>query len=77
MALFAITVEEVLSRTVIVDAEDVEEAIKRVEDAVDSCELILDADDFGGREIEPSVHWADGRVPDGADVSFYTHLGGE
>ena len=47
----AITVKELLQRTIIVEEENIEEAIKKVEKAVKSGEIILDADDFNSREI--------------------------
>ena len=73
---FAIRVEEILARTVIVEAEDLEEAIEKVEDACNCDEIYLDADDFFERNVQPSENFKDGIVPDGRDVSFYEHLKG-
>lgn len=75
MAQYGISVREILKRTVIVEAENLEEAIKKVEDAVKRDEIILDADDYDNREIMPSEYFAGGKVPESQDVSFYCHIG--
>lgn len=72
---YAISVREILKRTVIVEAESIEEAIQKVEDAVEREEIILDVDDYDDREIVPSEYWDGGKVPEGEDVSFYWHIG--
>lgn len=74
MAQYGISVREILKRTVIVEAETIEEAIQKVEDAVEREEIILDVDDYDGREILPSEYWQNGKVPKGEDVSFYWHV---
>lgn len=71
---FGISVKEVLQRTVIVEAESLDEAIEKVEDAVTRSEIILDADDFLDRDIEPSKYFENGMVPEDKDVSYYWHL---
>ena len=75
MAQYGISVREILKRTVIVDAENLEEAIQMVEAAVEREEIILDVDDYDDREIVPSEYFEGGKVPEGKDVSFYWHLG--
>lgn len=75
MAQYGISVREISNRTVIVEAENIEEAIQKVEEAVERDEIILDVDDYDDREIVPSEYWEDGKVPDGEDVSFYWHIG--
>lgn len=75
MAKYGISVREILKRTVIVEAENLEEAIQKVEDAVESDEITLDVDDYDGREIIPSEYFENGKVPEGKDVSFYWHIG--
>lgn len=75
MSRYAISVREILKRTVIVEAENIEEAIKKVEDAVERDEIILDVDDYDDREIVPSEYFEGGKVPEGEDVSFYWHIG--
>lgn len=59
----------------IVEAENIEEAIQKVEDAVEREEIILDVDDYDDREIVPSKYFEGGKVPDGEDVCFYWHIG--
>lgn len=72
---FAIRVEEVIGRTIIVEAEDLEEAIERVEDACNNDDIFLDGiEDFVERNVYPSDNFKNGIVPDGKDVSFYEHL---
>lgn len=73
MMRFGIQVEEILSRTVIVEAEDLDEAMEKVREAVKSSEIILDADDYVAWEIEPCDNFVGGIVPSEADVSFYWH----
>lgn len=75
MAQYGIKIEEILRRTVIVEADNLEEAIEKVQDAVWCDEIVLDADDYADREIEPSDNWSGGIIPEGADVSYYWHLG--
>lgn len=75
MAKYGISVREVLKRTIIVEAENLEEALQKVEDAVECDEIILDIEDYDDREIVPSEYWDGGKVPEGEDVSFYWHIG--
>ena len=75
MSQFGISVREILKRTVIVEAENLEEAIQMVEAAVEREEIILDMDDYDDREIVPSEYFEGGKVPEGKDVSFYWHIG--
>lgn len=75
MARYGISVREILKRTVIVEAENIEEAIKKVEEAVEREEIILDVDDYDDWEIVPSEYFEGGKVPEGKDVSFYWHIG--
>ena len=77
MAKYAIIPKEILSRTVIVEAENVEEAIQKVEDAMDNGDISLDYhDDSFEREVVPSEYFGDGTVEvgDDEDVSYYWHL---
>ena len=72
---YAIRVEETIGRTIIVEAENLIEAIGIVEDAANNDEILLDGiEDFVGREVKPSDVFEGGIVPDGRDVSFYEHL---
>lgn len=75
MSQYGISVREILKRTVIVEAENLEEAIQKVEKVVEQEEIILDYDDYDDREIASSEYFECGKVPDGEDVSFYWHIG--
>lgn len=75
MQEYGVSVREILKRTVIVKARNAEDAIKKVEDAIERVELILDADDFYDREIRLYECWEDGKAPAGEDISYYWHLG--
>lgn len=77
MAQYGISVREILKRTVIVEAENIEEAIKKVNDAYEQDKIVLKADDYDETEIEPSPYFSNGsgEIPEGEDVSFYWHLG--
>ena len=75
MSQYGISVREILKRTVIVEAESLEEAMQKVEAAVERDEIILEVDDYDEREIVPSEYFEGGKVPEGKDVSFYWHLG--
>jgi uncharacterized protein YpmB len=75
MAQYGISVREILKRTIIVEAESLEEAMQKVEAAVERDEIILEVDDYDEREIVPSEYFEGGKVPEGKDVSFYWHLG--
>ncbi len=57
MPVYGISVKEILKRTVIVEAENVEDAVRKAEEAVECEEVILDVDDFDDREIVPSEYW--------------------
>lgn len=49
--------------------------MKKVEEAVEREEILLDYDDYDDREIVPSEYFEGGKVSDGEDVSFYWHIG--
>lgn len=75
MSKYGISVREILKRTVIVEADSLEEAIQKVESAVERDEIVLDVDDYDDREIVPSEYFENGKVQEGKDVSFYWHIG--
>lgn len=75
MKRYGISVRDILKRTVIVEAENLEEAMQKVEDAVEREEIILDMDDYDDREIVQSEYWNGGEVPEGENVSFYWNIG--
>ena len=49
---YDITITEILSRTVEVDAENYDEAIQKVENMYSESRVILNADDFACKTIE-------------------------
>ena len=72
---FAIRVEEVIGKTIIVEANTLDEAIEKVEEACDNDDIFLDGmEDFVERNVYPSDTFKDGIVTDDRDVSFYEHL---
>lgn len=73
MDKFAIKIKETLARTVIVEAENIDEAIQKVTDAYEAGRIILDSDDYDGACIESSEYFNGGKVTD-EDVSYYWHL---
>lgn len=77
MGRYGISVKEILKRTVIVEAESLEEAIQKVNDAYKREEIVLDVDDCDETEIEPSPYFGNGsgEILKDEDVSFYWHLG--
>lgn len=74
MSKYGISVIEILKRTVIVEADGIDEAIQRVEDAVEQGEIVLTDRDYNDREIVPSKYWDGGKVPDDEDVSGYWNI---
>lgn len=71
---YAIKVEEILRETYIVEADDLDAAIQKVEDAYDAKKIILTYDDYTGYDIGPSEYWTNGEVPKDADVRHYETL---
>ena len=51
---YAVTIKEVLSRTVLVEADSFDEACSLTEDAYKAADIVLDADDFSDKEFIPS-----------------------
>lgn len=74
MSKYGISVIEILKRTVIVEADGIDEAIRRVADAVEQGEIVLTDRDYNDREIVPSKYWDGGKVPDDEDVSGYWNI---
>ena len=62
---YAITVKEVLERTVCVYADDLDDAIDKVETAYRKCDIMLDSEDFCGYpDITPSDY-----APKGGEIT--------
>ena len=70
MKYYLVTIEETLSRTVKVKANNINEAIDKVEDAYDNCDIVLDAEDFCGKEINA-------RLVTDEDLSLYEDIESE
>jgi len=70
--VYAITVKEVLERTVCVEAEDLDEAIDKVESAYRNEDIVLEAEDFyGDTEFIPSCYAGENGVVPKKDLEFY------
>ena len=52
MKKYEVTIKETLSRKVEVFAEEESDALDKVQDMYDSCEVVLSADDFEGMEMD-------------------------
>ena len=74
MGKYAVDVEEILRRTVIVEAESIEEAMDIVAEAIAYSRLVLTSADYCDREITLSDYWDGGKVPSDEDVSRFYHL---
>ena len=59
MAKYAVTITETLSRTLIVEATDFDEACGKIERAYNAAEIVLDAEDYFDTDIsaEPCNEW--------------------
>lgn len=71
---YAIKVEEILSRTYIVEADNLDDAIQKVEDAYDARKIVLTCEDYTEYDIGASKYWTNGEVPKDADVRYYETL---
>ena len=72
---YAIRIEEIIAKTVIVEADDLDEAIEKVEAACNDDIIFLDGiEDFVERNVFPSEYFKNGIVSDERDVSYYEHL---
>lgn len=70
--VYAITVREILERTVCVEAEDLDDAIYKVESAYRKCEIVLDSDDFCGYpDIEPSCYAGNNGIVPESEMDDY------
>ena len=52
MKRYYVSVTETLNKVVSVDAESKEEAVRKVQDAYNNSEIILDSDNFCGETVE-------------------------
>lgn len=74
MKNYAITIRETISRTVIVEAEDLTEAVQRTEDAVNDGTICLNCEDCFNREVDAADWSKDGTIPKDSNVEYYDHL---
>lgn len=71
---YAINIKETLSRTIIVEADDLCEALQSVEDAANKGKITLTCDDSFDRDIAPA-EWSDeGVIPDSSSTDYYEHM---
>lgn len=68
MEYYVVQVTETLARTLVVRADNEDEALKKTQQAYDNEEVILDYDDYDGYEIEVL------REASKNDVSYYDIL---
>ena len=54
--VYAITVREILEKTVCVEAEDLDKAIDKVESVYDNEQIVLDAENLSETEFVPSCY---------------------
>ena len=55
METFKIEIQELLSRTIDIQAQNIEEAIEKVNKMYNSEKIVLDYDDLTKREIIPNI----------------------
>lgn len=52
MKRYYVSVTETLNKVVSVDADSEKEAVQKVQDAYDGCDIVLDSENFSGERIE-------------------------
>ena len=71
MSVYAITVKEILEKTVCVEAENLSEALDKVESAYYDVEIILEPEDLSYREFNPSMYAGENGVVDEDELDGY------
>ena len=69
MKRYYISVTETLNKVVSVDAESEKEAVQKVQDAYNGCDIILDSENFSCERIElgdDQVYWREVEEDDSA-----------
>lgn len=69
MKRYYVSVTEHLNKVVSVDADSEKEAVQKVQDAYDGCDIILDSENFVGEQIElddDQEHWREVEEDDSA-----------
>ena len=69
--VYAITVREISEKTVCVEANDLDEAIDKVETAYGNVEIIIDADDFCYKDVIPSPYAGHNGIVDRDELESY------
>ena len=71
MKRYYVSVTETLNKVVSVDAESKEEAVQKVQDAYDGCDIILDSENFSCERIElgdDQEYWREVEEDDSASI---------
>lgn len=71
---YAINIKETLSRTIIVEADDLCEALQSVEDAANEGKITLTNDDSFDRNIAPAEWSNEGVIPNSSNTDYYEHM---
>lgn len=71
---YAINIKETFSRTIIVEADDLCEALQSVENAANEGKITLTSDDSFNRDITPAEWSNEGVIPNGSNTDYYEHL---
>lgn len=74
MKKFAVRIEETVGKTIIVEAENIEEAKDMVNEAYFDGTIVLDFDEGSEYIVRESCMFSNGIVPDGVDISYYEIL---
>ena len=73
MEKYAITIRETISRTIIVEAEDLAEAVQRTEDAVNDGTICLNCEDCFDRDVGAADWSKDGTIPNKSTCIRYLY----
>lgn len=71
MKRYYVSVTETLNKVVSVDAESENEAVQKVQDAYDGCDIILDSENFSCERIElgdDQEYWREVEEDDSAEL---------
>lgn len=76
MAKYAVTVKEILAKTIIVEAQNYDEATNKICDAYYDGKIILDYRDFDGEAcFDETALWGYGEIPEGdKNLKYFEHL---
>ena len=73
MKRYYVSVTETLNKVVSVDAESEKEAVQKVKDAYDGCDIILDSENFSCERIElgdDQEYWREVEEDDSAALQY-------